>query len=75
VARGDRVDRGALIAACGNSGNSTEPHVHVQAMDRPALWFAKGRPLLIDGRQPPRNGEVLGSVAARDFLGEGRREF
>jgi murein DD-endopeptidase MepM/ murein hydrolase activator NlpD len=59
VAVGDRVDRGAVAGACGNSGNSTEPHLHVQAMDRPGVWLAQGRPLLLDGREPPRNGEVL----------------
>lgn len=67
VARGDHVVRGAVVGACGNSGNSTEPHVHLQAMDRPALWFADGRPLLVDGRMPPPDGEVLpaGREAAR----------
>lgn len=59
VACGDHVEQGAVIASCGNSGNSTEPHVHLQAMDRPAVWFADGRPLLIDGRDAPRDGEVL----------------
>ncbi len=59
VARGDRVDAGTIVGLCGNSGNSTEPHVHIQAMDRPSVWFADGRPLLVDGRVPSRDGEVL----------------
>lgn len=33
VAVGDRLVAGARIGACGNSGNSTEPHVHVQVTD------------------------------------------
>lgn len=65
VARGERVDGGTVIGACGNSGNSTEPHVHVQVMDRPGVWLAEGRPLLLDGREPPPNGEVLQVVPAR----------
>jgi murein DD-endopeptidase MepM/ murein hydrolase activator NlpD len=44
VAVGDRVDQGTVVATCGNSGNSTEPHLHVQAMDRPGVWLAQGRP-------------------------------
>jgi len=57
VARGDRVEAGTVVAECGNSGNSTEPHVHVQAMDRSSVWVAAGLPLLIEGREPPSNGE------------------
>ncbi|MCP5031004.1 MAG: M23 family metallopeptidase [Actinomycetia bacterium] len=33
VGVGDVVREGDLLGRCGNSGNSTEPHVHVQAMD------------------------------------------
>jgi len=45
VAVGDRVVAGQPIAAMGNSGNSTFPHLHVQAMDRLDLAEAKGLPL------------------------------
>jgi murein DD-endopeptidase MepM/ murein hydrolase activator NlpD len=39
------VASGTPIAQCGNSGNSTEPHVHVQATDS-ADWFrANGLPI------------------------------
>ena len=65
VARGDRVDRDTVVGRCGNSGNSTEPHVHVQAMTRPGVWLAEGRPLLLDGREPPPDGEALDVVRAR----------
>lgn len=59
VVRGDRVESGTAIGECGNSGNSTEPHLHIQAMDRPSAWIAAGRPLLIDSREPPANGRRL----------------
>lgn len=34
---GDVIQRGDLLARCGNSGNSSEPHIHFQIMDSPYL--------------------------------------
>ena len=45
VAVGDAVVAGRPVAACGNSGNSTQPHVHVQAMDSADLTVARGVPV------------------------------
>ncbi len=59
VERGDSVTRGSKIAECGNSGNSTEPHVHVQAMDRASVWFAAGLPTRFDHVELPPNGGLL----------------
>ena len=42
---GDRVTSRAVLAECGNSGNSTQPHVHVQAMDSDDLRSARGVPI------------------------------
>jgi hypothetical protein len=44
VARGQRVVAGEQLAECGNSGNSTEPHLHFQLMDHPSVLFAAGLP-------------------------------
>jgi hypothetical protein len=49
VAVGQEVAAGERIASCGNSGNSTEPHVHVQVMDHPSVLFAAGLPMCFDG--------------------------
>ena len=45
VTPGQRVSTGDPLAACGNSGNSTQPHVHVQAMDSPDPSAAQGLPI------------------------------
>ncbi|MCS5720146.1 M23 family metallopeptidase [Herbiconiux sp. CPCC 205763] len=45
VAPGDEVTVGQPLAACGNSGNSTQPHLHLQLMDSADLAVARGIPL------------------------------
>jgi murein DD-endopeptidase MepM/ murein hydrolase activator NlpD len=45
---GDRVKRGQVIALLGNSGNSTEPHVHFQIADGPSFLAAEGLPYATD---------------------------
>lgn len=37
VKQGDKVGAGSLIAQCGNSGNTSESHVHVHVQDAPVL--------------------------------------
>jgi hypothetical protein len=41
---GDRVKRGQVLALLGNSGNSTEPHVHFQIADGPTFLSSEGLP-------------------------------
>lgn len=45
---GDRVNSGCLLAVVGNSGNSTEPHLHFQVMDRASPLDADGLPYVFD---------------------------
>ena len=45
VEDGERVAVGRELGQCGNSGNSTQPHVHVQVMDSPDPFTARGLPL------------------------------
>ncbi|MCZ2820443.1 M23 family metallopeptidase [Modestobacter sp. VKM Ac-2977] len=57
VRPGDPVTAGQQLAECGNSGNSTQPHVHVQAMDSADPFTARGLPLAFrDHRAWPRDG-------------------
>lgn len=44
VAVGDEVEAGQVVAAVGNSGNTSEPHVHLQVMDVPHPNWALGVP-------------------------------
>ena len=44
VKPGDRIEEGQRLAECGNSGNTTEPHVHFQLMDSRYPAIAAGVP-------------------------------
>ncbi|NDL57080.1 peptidoglycan DD-metalloendopeptidase family protein [Phytoactinopolyspora sp. XMNu-373] len=68
VGAGDQVEAGQALGRCGNSGNSSEPHVHVQLMDRANPSTAQGLPMTFTGiaigdGQPttgmPANGEYM----------------
>ncbi len=53
VQEGDRVKRGQVVGLCGNSGNSTETHLHFQVMD--SSDYLKGKSIRIqfeDGQEP-----------------------
>lgn len=55
VAVGETVSVGQPVAECGNSGNSTQPHVHLQVMDSADLREARGLPITFRGfREWPR---------------------
>jgi murein DD-endopeptidase MepM/ murein hydrolase activator NlpD len=44
VAPGDRVRAGQVIGRVGNSGNSSEPHVHLHLQDTPTPYLGEGIP-------------------------------
>jgi hypothetical protein len=59
VLQGDPVRRGQLLARCGNSGNTSEPHLHLQVQDQfdfdsPGL---RTYPILFRGVTRIRNGK------------------
>lgn len=58
VRPGQRVAAGELVARCGNSGNSTEPHLHIQAFDDPVVELASAVSLSFRGSLP-RNGQII----------------
>lgn len=62
VSVGDHVGEGAVLGACGNSGNSTQPHVHVQVTDGIEWERCRGLPLAFrgaDGARVPGESEIV----------------
>jgi Peptidase family M23 len=59
VRAGERVRSGQPLARCGNSGNSSEPHLHLQLMDDPRPLIAAGLPFAFPGDHVPANDEIL----------------
>ena len=63
VQPGQWVSAGVPVARCGNSGNSTEPHLHLQVTDSTDWTSARGLPLAF--RRPdgstwvPANSQIL----------------
>ncbi|SDB96638.1 Peptidase family M23 [Raineyella antarctica] len=64
VRPGDRVRVGDQVGTCGNSGNSTQPHVHVQVTDSTDWERTRGLPIAF--RSPstgtpemPRESEIV----------------
>lgn len=58
VREGDLVDPGTRLGACGNSGNSTEPHVHLQVMDGVDPMTARGLPMAFSRFREHHQGSV-----------------
>ena len=55
---GQSVAMGDEVGQCGNSGNSTEPHVHVQGMDSVDPRHSRAVPISFHGGLP-RNRELV----------------
>ena len=78
VKPGERVRRGDLLGLIGNSGNSSEPHLHFQVTDAASVLGAEGLPYLIDSfsvttpqgavprsNQLPMRGEIVSFASGR----------
>jgi hypothetical protein len=73
VKTGDHVTVGQPLGLCGNSGNTSEPHVHIHVQDGPTLFKAKGLPLAfvdidVDGKPvavaEPVQGQFISPAAS-----------
>ncbi|GAA1135647.1 M23 family metallopeptidase [Nesterenkonia lutea] len=58
VRPGQLVAVGDVLGRCGNSGNRTEPHVHLQAIDHRDVACANAVRMTIEG-SIPRNGRIV----------------
>ena len=77
VAQGDTVRAGEVLGLCGNSGNSSEPHVHFHLQDKPAFFpdgavkiptrSVPSRPTAPTGTSPsPFGGQFVAAGTGRE---------
>jgi hypothetical protein len=54
---GDHITQGQPLATAGNSGWTSQPHTHIQAMraSTGSLWTSEGVPIIFDGKNPVKN--------------------
>jgi hypothetical protein len=76
VTPGQLVDRGELLARVGNSGNSSEPHVHLHLQDTPVAGSGEAIPFLFsdyvvhETGATFRRGMPRGGVRRRSYVGD-----
>jgi hypothetical protein len=58
VKLGDRVKRGQLLGKCGNSGNSSEPHLHYHLQDSAIFQDALGGKIVFQKISVTKDGRV-----------------
>lgn len=59
VNEGDLVKEWQLLGQCGNSGNSSEAHIHFQVMDRPQFDDAKSIRIQFQNQNEPVQGDTV----------------
>lgn len=67
---GDKVKQGQLVGHCGNSGNTSEPHLHYHLQNTGSFGNSEGLPApfvnyVADGKRVERGEPVKGQVVMR----------
>jgi murein DD-endopeptidase MepM/ murein hydrolase activator NlpD len=74
VRPGQRVRVGDVLGRVGNSGNSSEPHLHLHVQDRPELGRrARGLPLAFTGYRADGRAVSRGTPVQGQFVASGTR--
>jgi len=68
VRPGDEVHRYDVIGRCGNSGHSSEPHLHLQVMDHPWPLVAAGLPFTFVDVEIGKAGTTTGLPANEEAM-------
>ena len=72
VSRGQHVRQGEVIANVGNSGNSSEPHVHLHLQDTPMTGAGEGIPFYFSNYVAAAGGAPVARGMPRGGLHRGR---
>ncbi len=68
VRDGDRVQKGQVLAKIGNSGNTSEPHLHFHLMDSPSPLASNGLPYRLE------QFDLLGKLPSTAAFDQGAAE-
>jgi len=79
---GDKVKQGEVIAKCGNSGNTSEPHLHFQFQSGKSFFLSLGLPIAFSGintqdkanyklADPRPNANNLQIIGDKTYIGRG----
>jgi hypothetical protein len=73
VRAGERVERGQQVGRCGNSGNSTEPHLHYHVQDRRSFYSGMGLPVAFSDVEVDGGPGTASERVARAAISAGQR--
>lgn len=62
VKPGEKIERGQLLGRVGNSGNTSEPHIHFHVADGADLSGSKSIRIRFEGGAAPKQGDVIKGV-------------
>ena len=76
VKKGDIVKQGQVIAKCGNSGNSSEPHIHFQLQSGKSFFMSAGLPIAFTDVKAQENHSFIDNRPRKDNLQvEGNKSY